>query len=666
MHEEHEQQLDEGPGSGIENRLSRATAWIAVRLVGLLGELLPATSAMAEHREALDEICRDVLGEELEEGAERDRRRTSGAEQPIARLTKGLALSSFEVDLLLLSGLAEEHEAFAALLRSLHPRGEPRPTAALAAKLFCRSTEERTFLREALEAGPLAATGAVALSLDVPFFERSLLLAEALWSALHGFEVWPAGITRRVERPISLGLTPWLSSGPAVLAAEALRRAEPRTIVLSADDDEIALHRAVALADSAGVPAAVLEWDSRTRQLERLASLHAVVRGVVPIVKSTPRDGTESWPMLAEHPGPLVLCSRTGSAGIQGKRPVLSVPIGPLSATSRRQVWAAALPELSHEATRLSARFALEPAAAVAVAADVRGLRALSRREATLDDVAASVRARSALAVTPSVKLVHANARFSQLVLRDGRITQLREAIGRLQGQARVLDDWGFLAGRPGARGVRMLFSGPPGTGKTLSAEVLATELGVDLLVIDLSRVVSKWLGETEKNLSDVFDAAERSHAVLLFDEADALFGNRTSVSDAHDRYANLETAYLLSRLERFEGLTILATNLRQNVDPAFLRRIEFVLDFEEPGSAEREALWRCHLPKSAPLASDVDVAELAALYPIVGGLIKNAAVAAAFLAAGDSTRIERRHFLRAIRREYEKAGRAFPGPPPE
>jgi SpoVK/Ycf46/Vps4 family AAA+-type ATPase len=255
-------------------------------------------------------------------------------------------------------------------------------------------------------------------------------------------------------------------------------------------------------------------------------------------------------------------------------------------------------------------------------------------------------------------------AGWNRLVLRVDRLAQLHEAIGRLRHQSRVLDDWGFLEGRPGARGVRMLFAGPPGTGKTLSAEVLAHELQVDLLVIDISRVVSKWIGETEKNLAEVFDAAERAQAVLLFDEADALFGRRTEVSDAHDRYANLETAYLLARLERFEGLAVLATNLRQNVDPAFIRRLEFVIDFEEPTSEQREALWRCHLPERAPLDSDVDLARLAALYPVVGGVIRNAATAAGFLAASEGVAIGRAHLGDALRREYEKAGKAFPGEP--
>jgi SpoVK/Ycf46/Vps4 family AAA+-type ATPase len=255
-------------------------------------------------------------------------------------------------------------------------------------------------------------------------------------------------------------------------------------------------------------------------------------------------------------------------------------------------------------------------------------------------------------------------ASWDRLILPPDRERQLREALDRLMHQGQVLDDWGFLAGRPGARGVRMLFAGPPGTGKTLAAEVLAHTIGVDLLVVDLARLVSKWIGETEKNLAEAFDAAERTQSVLLFDEADALFGKRTEVKDAHDRYANLETAYLLGRLERFDGLSILSTNLRENIDPAFTRRLEFIVDFDEPSDEERAAIWRCHLPPGAPLATDVRVEELASLYPIVGGHIRNAAVAAGFLASAADAPISRTDLVLAVRREYEKSGRAFPGAP--
>jgi len=320
---------------------------------------------------------------------------------------------------------------------------------------------------------------------------------------------------------------------------------------------------------------------------------------------------------------------------------------------------------MAAQSPSLAARYTVEPSTAAAVAHDLKFITELEGRAPRIEDVATSVRARGLSAsVSAGVRLIRPQATWSDLVLPPDRLAQLHEAVSRLEWQARVFDEWGFLRHRAGARGVRLLFTGQPGTGKTLSAEVLAQALDVDLLVVDLSRVVSKWIGETEKNLSAVFDAAERGQAALFFDEADALFGKRTEVTDAHDRYANLETAYLLTRLEQFEGLAILATNLRQNIDAAFLRRLEFVIDFEEPDSEERFALWRCHLPKDAPLADDVNLYELAALYPVVGGVIRNAAVAAGFLAAADGMPIDRRHFIHAIRREYAKAGRSFPGAP--
>ena len=244
------------------------------------------------------------------------------------------------------------------------------------------------------------------------------------------------------------------------------------------------------------------------------------------------------------------------------------------------------------------------------VVADLGLADANDDEQARLKEVACCIRARATANLGGGVQLIRPIANWSRLVLPKAQISQLHEAVARLDLQSKVLDDWQFLEGRRGARGVRMLFAGPPGTGKTLSAEVLANALNVDLLLVDLSRVVSKWIGETEKNLAEVFDTAERAKAVLLFDEADALFGKRTDVSDAHDRYANLETAYLLSRLERFDGLAILSTNLRHNIDPAFTRRLEFVIEFDEPGREQRFALWRCHLPDGAPLAQDVKLAE--------------------------------------------------------
>jgi SpoVK/Ycf46/Vps4 family AAA+-type ATPase len=322
------------------------------------------------------------------------------------------------------------------------------------------------------------------------------------------------------------------------------------------------------------------------------------------------------------------------------------------------------LPALSGRAGELASRHPLEPLAAAEVAADLACAGAVDLGAPQARDVPAAVRARAGAALPAGVRLVRPSAGWEHLVLRPERAELLREAADRVRHQERVLDEWGFLDGRPGARGVRMLFSGPPGTGKTLAAEVVAHELDVDLLLVDLSRIVSKWIGETEKNLAAAFDAAERARCVLFFDEADALFAKRTEVSDAHDRYANLETSYLLSRVERFEGLVVLSTNLRQNIDPAFARRLDVVVDFEEPSQPEREALWRMHVPPAAPLGDDVDLAELAALYPVVGGLIRNAALAAGFRAAAAGGPLTREHFFQAVRREYAKAGRSFPGFP--
>jgi SpoVK/Ycf46/Vps4 family AAA+-type ATPase len=255
---------------------------------------------------------------------------------------------------------------------------------------------------------------------------------------------------------------------------------------------------------------------------------------------------------------------------------------------------------------------------------------------------------------------------WDDLVLPDPARDQLREAVARVRHGDVVLDRWGFLNGRPGRRGLRLLFSGPPGTGKTLAAEVLAGAIGRELLVVDLSRTVSKWIGETEKNLAAAFDAAERGDYVLLFDEADALFARRTEVGDARDRYANLETSYLLSRLSWFDGVAVLATNLRQNLDVAFGRRLEFVVPFDQPDGAQRRRLWRVHLPPSAPLGADVDLDQVADFYPMSGALIRNAALAAAYLAADAGAPIGAEHLSRAIHREYLKAGLAYPGRLPE
>jgi SpoVK/Ycf46/Vps4 family AAA+-type ATPase len=214
---------------------------------------------------------------------------------------------------------------------------------------------------------------------------------------------------------------------------------------------------------------------------------------------------------------------------------------------------------------------------------------------------------------------------------------------------------------RPGAgrgHGVAALFAGDSGTGKTMSAEVVARALGLDLYVVDLATVVDKYVGETEKNLERIFTAAAGVNGVLLFDEADAVFGRRSEVKDAHDRYANIESAYLLQRMETFDGLAILATNLRANIDEAFTRRLDVVVDFPLPDAAHRQILWDRCLGRTLHRTADIDLAFLGQAFELAGGAIRSAAVTAAYLAADDGGSVTMAHLVTAVQREYRKLGR--------
>ncbi|MCU7727331.1 ATP-binding protein [Actinoplanes sp. KI2] len=245
---------------------------------------------------------------------------------------------------------------------------------------------------------------------------------------------------------------------------------------------------------------------------------------------------------------------------------------------------------------------------------------------------------------------------WPDLILPAEESTQLRELAARHRERDTVYGRWRFRTAP--STGVVALFAGPSGTGKTLAAEVVAGELGLDLYKVDLSAVVSKYIGETEKNLERIFGAAAAGDLVLFFDEADALFGKRSEVSDAHDRYANIEVAYLLQRLETYDGLVVLATNLQRNIDAAFSRRISVAIDFVPPEEPERRLIWRQAFPSTAPVAGDLDLDFLARQFKITGGVISNAALGAAFLAAAEGGPITMRHAVLSVKREFQKLGR--------
>jgi ATP-dependent 26S proteasome regulatory subunit len=249
---------------------------------------------------------------------------------------------------------------------------------------------------------------------------------------------------------------------------------------------------------------------------------------------------------------------------------------------------------------------------------------------------------------------------WEDIVLPEDKLAHLKEICSQVKHWYRVFGEWGFGCKLSHGKGLSVLFSGPPGTGKTMAAEVIANDLQLDLYKIDLSGVVSKYIGETEKNLSRIFHEAETGNAILFFDEADALFGKRTEISDAHDRYANIETSYLLQKMEEYEGVVILATNLRENMDEAFTRRIRFIVEFPFPDAASRLEIWKTHFPQEAPVSDGIDYEFLSKQFQIAGGNIKNIVLNAAFLAAEDGGTIKMEHILCGTRREFEKIGKLW------
>jgi SpoVK/Ycf46/Vps4 family AAA+-type ATPase len=237
-------------------------------------------------------------------------------------------------------------------------------------------------------------------------------------------------------------------------------------------------------------------------------------------------------------------------------------------------------------------------------------------------------------------------------------VAQLEELCRQARYKHVVHGDWGFDRKLSLGKGLSALFSGPPGTGKTMAAEVIAGDLGLDLYKIDLSQVVSKYIGETEKNMDRLFNEARAGNAILFFDECDALFGKRTTVQDAHDRYANIEIAYLLQKLDEHDGLSILASNLRQNLDAAFTRRLTFIVEFPFPDAGSRRRIWESIWPAQLPRSESLDLDFMATQFKLPGGAVRNIAVAAAFLAAEAQTELTTEHLLWATRRELEKSGR--------
>jgi SpoVK/Ycf46/Vps4 family AAA+-type ATPase len=295
---------------------------------------------------------------------------------------------------------------------------------------------------------------------------------------------------------------------------------------------------------------------------------------------------------------------------------------------------------------------------ALAAARGLAFLRDEADGTVTAPDLDAAARWQSGAGLAGLALRLESRPAWADLVLPAEPMEQLRDVCEAARYRALVFDEWGFGRKLALGKGLNVLFAGPSGTGKTMAAQAISGELSLDLYKIDLSLVVSKYIGETEKYLARIFADAEAGSLILFFDEADALFGQRSEVRDAHDRYANIEVSYLLQKLEEHDGIVILATNLRKNMDEAFVRRMQFAVDFPFPAERERRRIWENIWPSEACLAPDLDPGRLARRFELTGGNIRNIAVAAAFHAASEGSPVTMAHLLRATRREYQKLGR--------
>jgi AAA+ superfamily predicted ATPase len=419
--------------------------------------------------------------------------------------------------------------------------------------------------------------------------------------------------------------------------------------------------------------------DGEHRLADALREL-AVAVGLTPAVvlvegfESLAEDDARSRPRslvaaaLAELPRGTAVLFRTSDdepwRACAARRRVLEVQCDANDFAARLLAWkraaaAEGVTTLDPELERIAGQFAFSAGQVRAALATARDLAALSGGEVNAGHVASAARITSDHALGRLAAKVESGHDWSELVLPADTLQRLKELTAAIRNRHVVFGAWGFGERSSSGAGVKAMFAGTSGTGKTMAAGVIARELALDLYKVDLSGVVSKYIGETEKNLGRIFRAARAANAILFLDEAEALLGKRSEVKDAHDRYANVEVAYLLQRLEEHDGIVIVATNLKRNMDDAFSRRLQYIVDFPRPGEAERERIWRGTFPERAPLAPDIDFPFLARQFELAGGDIRNVALDAAFLAAEDGTSIDMRMLVEAVSRQLAKQGKA-------
>jgi len=597
-------------------------------------------------------------------------------DSPLGHVSSRLGLTDFETAVIALCLLVEIDGRYGSLIGYLHDDlTQKNPSVELALALFApRDAAGLERLHAFRPDARLRAWQLVHVPREDALIRQPLALDRAfLWYLLGGpgLDAALSRTTRIVSGRRDAG-----EALPAALAAilkDSAGASAGPPIFLYGEDEHTCLSAAVAAACSLGQSLLVVDGALLAEQEAGVTTLRrclreAALHGLLPCVTAAARLLQPAMPHAREYG--VCLSAYPSSIILIGE--------------SIAEVGMAAVAPVAVPAPDMGGRLALwqEETAARHIAADERTLLALAETTglsgAAIADVASvAARAAAAAAEAPDGRHVQQAARgalrqqaisltllaphfgWDDIILPPDRLQALRHVCSRVRYRSQVRDRWGM--GRGTLPGVTALFAGEPGTGKSMAAEIVAADLGLDLCKIDLAQIVSKYIGETEKNLARIFDEAERCGVVLIFDEADALFGKRSAVRDSHDRYANLETSYLLQRMERYRGLAILTTNLRANLDEAFTRRIGVSIDFPVPAAADRLRIWRRVLA-SAPCDPALDPRELAERLELTGGAIVNVAVAAAHFAAEEKGVIDHDRLLRAMRWELQKMGRLIGG----
>lgn len=592
----------------------------------------------------------------------------------LERLTELFGLSAFERSVVLLAAGMELDAAWPALCAGA--QGDPQrpyPTFSLALAALAEPHWDALS-----PAAPLRYWQLIEIDSSAGLTAGELRLDERVLHYLTGFQTRDEQLAGLAEPlPPTDELVPSHRELARRLASSWSEAVEgPNLPVIQLCGDEAGDKRAVAVAvcaelgllpfrmpaDALPTDAAGLEGLSRRWQREAILSGGVLLLDCDVLEAADPvRDGAIGR-LVEGVTSPLIVTS-VHRRRLQ-PRSALTFEVEKPTAEEQRQLWRATLGEraegLNGQVERLVGQFHLNAPMIRAACGNALGSLALEDGEGALDEVlwnTCRVQARPGL--EDLAQRIDSAVGWDDLVLPKAQQRLLREIIGQLRSRPRVHDAWGFETRGARGLGIAALFAGVSGTGKTLAAEVVAAQAGLDLHRIDLSTVVSKYIGETEKNLRRVFHAAEAGGAILLFDEADALFGKRTQVQDSHDRYANIEVSYLLQRMESYRGLAILTTNLKDSLDPAFLRRFRFIVDFPFPGPELRAEIWRRVFPAKTP-TEGLDPQRLARL-KVTGGSIRNIALNAAFLAAEAESAVTMAHLLQAARRELAKLDEAVP-----